>query len=65
MSEQVIVSLIVTIGSVVVALINRGGWRRCETKLDALAKHLGVKFDGGGKVISLVDPRVAYAEQKR
>lgn len=63
--SHVLVALITGITAIAVALINRGGWKRCETKLDALARHFGVKVEDSGKVVPLPLAEPAYAERKR
>lgn len=67
MMDEFWIALVVNLGAVAVALINRGGWKRCEVKLDALAKHLGVRLEDGGTVIVLKRealPSVQAAERR-
>lgn len=61
--HDLLLALIVNVGAILVALINRGGWRKVESKLDALCKHLGVRIDDSHKVVVLVRKPVA-AEQR-
>lgn len=67
MMQEFWIALVVNLGAVAVALINRGGWKRVEVKLDALAKHLGVRLDDGGRVIVLERkaPSVVPAAERR
>lgn len=62
--NELILAIVVNVGAVLVALINRGGWKRVESKLDALCKHLGVRIDDSHKVVVLVRKPLPAAEQR-
>lgn len=51
--HDLLLALIVNVGAVLVALINRGGWKRVDSKLDALCKYLGVRIDDTHNVVVL------------
>lgn len=62
--DDLLLSLIVNVSAVAAALLNRGGWKRVESKLDALCKHLGVRIDDTHNVVVLVRKTPKTAEQR-
>ena len=63
--HDLILALIVNIGAVAVAFLNRDGWKRVESKLDALCKHLGVRIDDTHNVVVLVRKTPPAAAEHR